>query len=584
MLIRGVEIDPAVNPAVLDTITWNENKVREYVEQARGQLESLASSMSRASSARDAARAAADSHGPIVLFPGSVEIAGDAAYLIGRCPDNQRILISIARAGAPALVCNLERAGARPTVEIRGEDFKAYVLPVNLQTISSFVNTVAPHRGPRALGNAPRLGVGNRQSVTVWPGIFQAMEHIKVPSEVIQNSAYRELAPMDEILNPAGRQVTYLPGHGSVGVGHTGNSIEGLWLYGVVSAMEHGFKEPFGADLDHIPVREGQEGIDKAKYLIDVGRDYSFFTLDTSPLFNTDALRLRGADLDHVFSENVPADERKRLLESGRSRGLDEERVKQLASAYWKSIVAASLLYQHIAELKAGYPFDFEFSLDEGPELTSPDEITFVLDELQNRGVRVHFIAPNVGFEKRYDYRRPDGLEGLSARVRELARRASEYGAVLDFHSGSDKSSATYTAISRAAGGQVKLKVAGKLQLILADVLADLEPGFFREWWEWSRESAKEEARRGNQVAIDYLAQLDERISREGNAFKPSSKDRVFTDFAFGMVGAKDESGRFLYRHRFYTLSPEVQAEYTRRVRDYLVKLAGDLELPIENR
>ena len=50
-------------------------------------------------------------------------------------------------------------------------------------------------------------------------------------------------------------------------------------------------------------------------------------------------------------------------------------------------------------------------------------------------------------------------------------------------------------------------------------------------------------------------------------------------DHYFGMVGAKDEKGSFLYRDRFYSLTPELQAEYTKRVVDYTVKLSEDLGL-----
>src|SRR5690606_5284519 len=107
------------------------------------------------------------------------------------------------------------------------------------------------------------------------------------PAEIIQNSAFRELAPMDFILAPPGDEATYLPGHGTLNIGHTGSSIQGLWLYGVVSAIENGFTEPYGADLDHIPVKEfTEDGIARAKKLIECGRYYTFFTLDTSYLYD----------------------------------------------------------------------------------------------------------------------------------------------------------------------------------------------------------------------------------------------------------------------------------------------------------
>jgi len=244
---------------------------------------------------------------------------------------------------------------------------------------------------------------------------------------------------------------------------------------------------------------------------------------------------------------------------------------------YDAAIDAGVELYDYLVQIKQGEPFDYEFSLDEGPGITTPEELRYALDRLTKKGVKVAFIAPNVGFEKRLDYRLPDGMPGLEARVKEMAVIAADYGALLDFHSGSDKSSLTYQTISKAAGGKIKLKVSGKLQLILSEVLADLDPEFFNEWWDYTLISAKAEADAGSSVAVEYVKMVEDRRQAQGAGFTRLPQDRFFTDFSFGMVGAKDEKGNFLHRDRFYSLKPEVQAEYTRRVRDYVVKLAEDL-------
>jgi len=347
---------------------------------------------------------------------------------------------------------------------------------------------------------------------------------------------------MDMILSPPGDEVTYLPGHGSLSIGHTGSSIEGFWLAGVVGHIENGVSEPYGADLDHIPVKTaGPEGIARAKYLIDCGRHFTFFTLDTSALFD--------------FSKS------------------------DLGERYDAAIDAAVELHHYIKQIKQGEAFDYEFSLDEGPEITEPAELRYCLERLTRAGVVVNFIAPNVGFEKRLDYRKPDGMPALEARVKEMAAIAAEYGALLDFHSGSDKSSLTYQTISKAAGGKIKLKVSGKLQLILSEVIADLDPEFFAEWWDYTLVSAKAEADSGSAVAAEYVKLIEDRRATEGASFRRLPQDRFFTDFSFGMVGAKDAHGAFMHRDRFYSLTPEVQAEYTKRVVAYVTKLAEDLGL-----
>jgi hypothetical protein len=347
---------------------------------------------------------------------------------------------------------------------------------------------------------------------------------------------------MDVILSAPGSEVTYLPGHGSLNIGHTGSSIEGFWLAGVLSHIENGCTEPYGADLDHIPVKSADDaGVAKAKRLVDCGRHFSFYTLDTSALFD--------------FSS------------------------RDLSQRYDTAIDAAVELFNYIVSIKNGEAFDFEFSLDEGPGITEPEELRYALERLTKKNVTVHFIAPNVGFEKRLDYRKPDGMPGLESRVREMSKIAAQYGALLDFHSGSDKSPQTYQTVSRACGGKLKLKVSGKLQLILSEVLADLDPAFFNDWWDYTLVSAKAEADAGSGVAAEYVRLVEDRRQADGSSFRRLPQDRFFTDFSFGMVGAKDEKGNFLHRNRFYSLKPEVQAEYTKRVTDYVVKLAEDLGL-----
>lgn len=529
VIINGIELDPAANPAVLDTCTWDPAAALRQCEAMDGFLADLARATA-ASHCSSCLRALLLDRED-VLLPSAV-LKDGAGYVMMKLQDGQKVLVAASLTGLNLPVSAVGTlAGGM-----------AAILPVNTETVKWFVTAIAPQFSPKAFGAVPRLGIGNRQTTTVWPGVIEGLRRIGGPAESVQNSAYRELAPMDMILSPPGAEVTYLPGHGSLSIGHTGSSIEGFWLAGVLAHVENACTEPYGADLDHVPVKSSDAaGIAKAKQLIACGRHFSFFTLDTSFLFD--------------FSKT------------------------DLGQRYDAAIDVAVEMYNYIKGLKSGEEFDFEFSLDEGPEITEPAEMRYVLDQLVKKGVKVAFIAPNVGFEKRVDYRKPDGLPTLEARVKEMSKIAAEFGSLLDFHSGSDKSSQTYQTISKAANGQIKLKVSGKLQLILSEVMADVDPAFFNEWWEYTLVSAKADAASGSAVAAEYVGLMEERKAREGAAFKPSPKDRFFTDFSFGMVGAKDEKGNFLFRDRFYALKPAVQDEYTKRCADYVVKLAEDLGL-----
>lgn len=528
MLINGIELDPARNPAVLDTYTWDPDAAVKACKAMPGFFEDAVEAVG-------AANCVACLRGELIdteAIEPSVALRDGVGYFLLKLADKQRVFVAVANKPVRVKVSSIASfAGGH-----------ALVIPVNTETMKWYVTEIAPQYAPKAFGPTPRLGIGGRQTTTVWPGIIQGLRAIGGPAETIQNSAYRELAPMDMILSPPGAEVTYLPGHGSLSIGHTGSSIEGFWLSGVLTHIENGCTEPFGADLDHVPVKSADAaGIAKAKHLIDCGRHFTFFTLDTSFLFD--------------FSKS------------------------ELSRRYDAAIDAAAEMFEYIKQLKQGERFDFEFSLDEGPAITEPDEMRYVLGRLARKEVEVAFIAPNVGFEKRIDYRKPDGIAGLQERVREMSTIAGDFGALLDFHSGSDKSSGTYRAISAAAGGRVKLKVSGKLQLILAEVMAEVDPEFFNEWWDFTLVSAKADADSGSTVAAEYVKVVEDRRSSEGSKFRRSPKDRFFTDFSFGMVGAKDETGQFLHRSRFYPLRAEVQSEYSKRVVEYIAELSQDLGL-----
>ncbi|MDH7601821.1 MAG: tagaturonate epimerase family protein [Armatimonadota bacterium] len=528
MRINGIDIDPARNPAVLDTYTWDPPAAAALCAKLEPFLAECGMAVGTAQCAK-CLKAALDGSPASV---NSAALKDGTAYFILNLEDGQKVVAVVSPKGVTTPVA--------PLATFVGG--KAAVMVLDTQTAKWYVTDITPQFSPRALGNVPRLGIGARQTVTVWPGIIEGLKLIGGSAETIQNSAFRELAPKSVVLAPPIAEMAYLPGHGAVNIGHTGSSIEGFWLAGVVCHIENNCTEPYGADLDHIPIKSlDEQGIAHAKYLVECGKHFTFFTVDVSALFN--------------FATD------------------------DLSRRYDAAVEAAVELYDYIRSIKNGEAFDFEFSLDEGPALTEPAELKYVLDRLSRKGVSTTFVAPNVGFEKRVDYRKPDGLEGLEKRVRELSRIAADYGALLDFHSGSDKSSETYRTISRACDGKLKLKVSGKLQLILAEVLADMDPKFFREWWNYTLSSAKVEAESGNPVAAEYLSLLEERRKKEGDAFRPLPTDRFFTDFSFGMVGAKDDHGKFLFREKFYSLSPEVQAEYTKRVSDYIVGLAEDLDL-----
>ena len=130
--------------------------------------------------------------------------------------------------------------------------------------------------------------------------------------------------------------------------------------------------------------------------------------------------------------------------------------------------------------------------------LTSPEELVFLLREIERHGLPVTHLAPNYGAEKGWDYRGTDGLEALEHRVATLQAIAGEFGVMLDFHSADDLTAPVRAVLHRATGGWLHYKISPMVQLLYAEVLQDHYPELFLRWWEDSLDYARREAEAGS--------------------------------------------------------------------------------------
>ncbi len=596
-----VTFRPAFSPAVLDTGTWNVAQAKAYLQGSAAFLGPTALKIMNGT--LPAPEASSEN---LTLFPASIKQHNGFHYVLAQFSDGQRALLSVGVGNDSSEVLrgrfsgvHVEHLGQAP-----GSPVWVALIPATIDNIRYFVENVAPTMGPRAMGATPRLGVGDRMTRLVFPGAFDALADMKLPANIIQNSIGRELAPIHRLLSSDPPPQTYLPGLGTLYTGHTGSSIEGLWLEGVLWGIQLGAEAaPWGADADHAPVKRsaGSEGMDRAKELLACSRDYTFFTMDTSDLFDYQSAKLEGVDLQAAFERTIAsASERKELLQThtrvfdapaikgstGRHYTPTEEQIMRFVVKYWQGLSAAQELNGYIATLRHGRGYDFEFSMDERPldisalESVTPDEeVIFVLRELQNRGVRVTHVAPNFGVEKGHDYSLPDGRIGLEQRSGRMAAIARQFEVTLDYHSGDDLARETRQGIARGTGGILDYKISPILQTLYAQVLADLEPKRFRWWWDLTRKWTEQEAGRGEKTAEKYLKELAEREASEGTRFQPHVEDHFFWNYCFAVVGAKDKDGQWLYREQFYEVPTAVEQEIRKRTRDYNVQLAQDVGL-----
>lgn len=575
MKFGKLEINPAKNPAILDTATWN-------LEEAWRIVQSLDETYWHT------IQDAVTSDKPLVedkdcqLYPPSYARYHDKNFFLAGLKDGQQVFIEIGQDGNEPVL------GPAVGIKSLSNGTQIAMYKTDAASIDQFCRIILPDKGPKALGAIPRLGIGVRMSTSVWPGIWSAMEKGNFAANAIQNSL-RELNMLEDLLKGKPAHTNYLFSFGNIDEGYTGSTFEGLWVYGVLSALRSDSRPVYGADADHIMVKRGPEGLSRAKRIIDSARYYTFFTLDVSDILNYGAIHEPSAITAEAYlNENIrDTSERNAVITyhrqlrhiGGQEYNPDKATLGRLVGKYWAALGAVQELYDHIKKLKNDVPFDLELSIDENPpevrtceSLTRDVELMFLLLEIQRRQLPITHIAPNFGVEKGVDYRCPGGLEELEPRVRRLYQMASEYGLMLDCHSGDDLKSATRKVFGRATNGNIHFKISPSLQIIFGETLNDLYPERFRFWWDDTMAYARREAEGGTEVAAECIREYESSENPQ-----PSARTSLFEHFNFATVGKRDKNGQFIFREKFYDFPSDFYDEYAKRIEQRLGEVAEDV-------
>jgi len=270
----------------------------------------------------------------------------------------------------------------------------------------------------------------------------------------------------------------------------TGRSFADVLADATFAAFREGHSIGFGADADHLKT------VSDAEEACHLG--YTFFTCDPGDrvvsLDGTDDAQLpeRFASLpDRSDLEKRYLDRSYRFGDSTVVRftaaGLQRAAVK-----YGAAISHAVRMYRAIRAL-LGDAFDYEVSIDETADPTSPLEHLFMASELRHREVNFVSLAPRFvgamekGVEWRGDMRRFREDLALHAAIAD-----SIGGYRLSLHSGSDKYS-LYPELSRAMHGKVHIKTAGTSYLVALEVVARHLPSLFRRIMAHSLEAFAED-------------------------------------------------------------------------------------------
>ena len=185
-LFGKLKIDPAANPAVLDTGTWDENSAWSLVNGVDvSYWKSLEGAMQNDGSP--------PSHPSITAYPGSVAKRDGGVILLIECPDRQTLFLSLGRSGIA------EEIGPPLASKSFSDDLSMEVFKTDAETLERFFNNIDSTKSPKALGNTPRLGLGCRMTSAIWPAVWPAMDEGNFATNAIQNSL-RELNVLEVLV------------------------------------------------------------------------------------------------------------------------------------------------------------------------------------------------------------------------------------------------------------------------------------------------------------------------------------------------------------------------------------------------
>jgi tagaturonate epimerase-like protein len=487
--------------------------------------------------------------------------------------------------------------------------------PTDHANLEAFAERIDRRFLPRPQRAEPAIAAGNRHPEVSLPAVFDAFHQIfddtgKNLASTVQLSATREMTTDEELRARDGSNPT-APGHTRVSIRHLYHA--GLW-----AAIRAGYRNGYNAEADHFIVSGNDDhaiakSVEWVKEAIRQAAGYTKFTTDTSRVFDLHAdvrhpRPYSEAEINQLFEQRLDAAERGwvRSAFAGKFAGEDREysfteaEIKRLAVKFGPSLKLNEELFDAIARVKAGAPFDFEPSLDEAETLTTPEELIFYMHWLRERGRPAQLVPPNLGFKKRQAYPEersalaeyashkmwPELVERvdrdfgghpigeLQHRVADLAAVARLYDGTLSIHSGSGKQAEVLASIGRATRGRLNYKISGELQLQLFDVLSEQPAGsperklFDRMVAACEKFAAANAFGEESQLAEIYRASHGSYL---GDASRGRVDGNLFLVFWLGnMVGCRDHDERFFKASLDHL--PAAAIEETRRRNSNYVK------------
>jgi len=341
----------------------------------------------------------------------------------------------------------------------------------------------------------------------------------------------------------------------------TNRTFDDVLAAAVWAVFREGYTKGYGADGDHLKTH------DEVRHALDCG--YTMITLDCSEQIRNDIPSMPQSEVDAHYA--ALATTMTSTLESrylGKSFPLGDgmavefsaDELKRIALVYLNAIDHAVQVYFDFIK-PAGA--DFEVSIDETLQATSPQAHYFVASELSRQGVVMMSLAPRfIGeFQKGIDY-----LGDVSVFERDFlvhAKIAEEFGYRISVHSASDKFS-IYPIVGKLTGGRYHIKTAGTNWLEALRVIAEQTPCLYREIHAFALLNLHEAKRYYHTTEnVINIADLDSVSDAHLHDYLDQEDARQALHITFGLVlSAKSEDGTPLFREKIYQTLHKHEAMY----------------------